>query len=81
HVGSNDLGNFSGFKEGQPQYEALVTTIHDATLRNKKWLGGPLAWMSRPDYSFLMAGSEQGLLRAGAQLLLKPPARAPGAAR
>ena len=81
HVGTNDLGLFSGSAQGQPQYEALVTTIHDATLRSKKWLGGPQAWMSRPGYSFLMGGSEQGLLRAGAQLSLKPPAPAPGAAR
>src|ERR1043166_3167064 len=25
---STDLGNFSGYRQGDPQYEALVTTIH-----------------------------------------------------
>src|SRR5262245_44790203 len=31
-VASTDLGSFSGFKQGEPQYEALATRIHDATL-------------------------------------------------
>src|SRR5438105_13875262 len=26
---STDLGNFSGTKQGEPQYESMVTTIHD----------------------------------------------------
>src|SRR5260370_21213457 len=30
---STDLGNFSGYKQGDPQYEALVTKIHDVTLK------------------------------------------------
>src|SRR5215469_3704950 len=29
---STDLGNFSGTKQGEPQYEAMVTTIHDIVL-------------------------------------------------
>ena len=29
---STDLGNFSGHKQGEPQYEALVTRIKEATL-------------------------------------------------
>jgi hypothetical protein len=30
---SSDLSSFSGFKQRQPQYEALVTKIHDATMK------------------------------------------------
>ena len=80
-VASGDLGSFSGFKQGEPQYEALATTIHDATLKNKKWVGGPQGWMSRPGYSFFQGGSEAGLIRSGTQLSLKPPAPAPAAGR
>ncbi len=75
-VASGDLASFSGFKQGQPEYEALATQIHDATLKAKKWVGGPSGWISRPGYSFFQGGSEAGLLRAGTQLALKPPAAA-----
>ena len=43
---STDLASFSGFKQGDPQYEALVTRIHDATLKDRqeawpvRWRGG-----------------------------------------
>ena len=40
---STDLGNFSGHKQGEPQYEALVTRIKEATLARGIKLGGPLA--------------------------------------
>src|SRR6266849_1796129 len=44
---STDLGNFSGYKQGDPQYEALVTRIHDVTLKAGRKLGGPQAWKDR----------------------------------
>jgi 2-keto-3-deoxy-L-rhamnonate aldolase RhmA len=40
---STDLGNFSGTKQGQPEYEAMVIKIHDV-LAHDLALGGPLAW-------------------------------------
>src|SRR5258707_337167 len=49
---STDLGNFSGYKQGDPQYEALVTRIHDVTLRAGLKLGGPLAWKTRAGFTF-----------------------------
>ena len=30
---SGDLGNFSGWQEGDAEYEKLITAIHDATLK------------------------------------------------
>ena len=69
-VASTDLGSFSGFKQGQPEYEALVTRIKDAVLKNKKILAGPLAWKDRPGYHFFQGPGETSLLRAGAKSAL-----------
>jgi len=53
---STDLGNFSGYKQGDPQYESLVKTIHDTVLGAGIHLGGPLAWKTtRHGYTFLQA--------------------------
>ncbi|MFN0169152.1 MAG: HpcH/HpaI aldolase family protein [Bryobacteraceae bacterium] len=67
---STDLSSFSGYKQGQPQYEALVTKIHDATLKAGKVLAGPLAWRQRPGYLFFQGPGETPLIRSGAQLEL-----------
>jgi 2-keto-3-deoxy-L-rhamnonate aldolase RhmA len=68
---STDLGNFSGHKQGEPAYEALVTRIKDATLARGIKLGGPLAWKDRPGFSFFQAPGETVLINAGAQVILK----------
>jgi 2-keto-3-deoxy-L-rhamnonate aldolase RhmA len=70
---STDLGNFSGFHQGQPQYEALVTRIHDETLKAGRKLGGPLAWKDRPGFSFFQAPGETTLLQSGVKVLLSAP--------
>jgi 4-hydroxy-2-oxoheptanedioate aldolase len=67
---SNDLGQFSGAQEGQPAYEAMVTRIHDATLKAGKILGGPQAWSKRPGFLFLQGPSEAMLIRSGAAAAL-----------
>jgi len=67
---STDLSSFSGFKQGDPQYEALVTKIHDATLKGGKKLAGPLAWKQRPGYSFFQGPGEASLIRTGAKVEL-----------
>jgi len=76
---STDLGNFSGHKQGEPQYEALVTRIKEATLARGIKLGGPLAWKDRPGFSFFQGPGETALINAGAQTVLKnapaPPTR------
>ena len=35
-IGNNDLSSFSGFAQDDPRYQALVTRIHDETLRAGK---------------------------------------------
>jgi len=69
---SSDLGSFSGKRQGDPEYEALVTTIKNATLGAGHSLGGPLAWMStREGYSFFQGPSAQALVRAGGRVTLE----------
>src|SRR5947199_5289 len=67
---STDLGNFSGYRQGDPQYEALVTTIHDVTLGAGIKLGGPLAWKDRQGFTFFQGPGETALLKSGVQTLL-----------
>ena len=67
---STDLGNFSGTKQGEPKYEAMVTTIHDTVLKAGIKLGGPLAWKDRAGFSFFQGPGETALLRSGAQVTL-----------
>lgn len=67
---SGDLANFSGKPPGSPEYEALVTRIHDATLKAGKKLGGPFAWKDRPGFSFFQGPGFAALVRAGAPNVL-----------
>lgn len=69
-VASTDLGSFSGLKQGDPQYEALVTKVHDVVVKKGLKLGGPHAWIKRPDYTFFQAASDTALIRLGAQAAL-----------
>src|SRR5258708_5009535 len=67
---STDLGNFSGLKQGEPGYEAMVTRIHDVTLQHGIKLGGPQAWKDRPGFTFFQGPGEAQILRMGAQVNL-----------
>lgn len=74
---STDLGNFSGHKQGDKEYEAMVTRIHDVTLEHRIRLGGPQAWKDRPDrpgFTFFQAPGEPALIKLGAQVNLSPNA-------
>ncbi len=52
-VASSDLGNFSGYAQGDADYEKLVTAIHDNVLAAGRRLCGPFAWLtSRPGQGF-----------------------------
>jgi hypothetical protein len=53
-----------------PQYEALVTQIHDATLKAGRKLGGPQMWMNRQGFSFFQGTGETNLIKMGAQVSL-----------
>jgi 2-keto-3-deoxy-L-rhamnonate aldolase RhmA len=76
---STDLGSFSGLRQGDPDYEELVTAIHDATLDAGRKLGGPLAWRNRKDFRFFQAPTEASFIREGvkAALAAAPTGTAP----
>jgi len=68
---SSDIGSFSGYRQGDPQYEALISTIKDETLAAGKYLAGPSAWKGvRDGYTFFQAASDTRLIRLGAQQIL-----------
>jgi 2-keto-3-deoxy-L-rhamnonate aldolase RhmA len=62
---SGDLGNFSGYKQGTPDYERLINTVHDAAIAAGKRLCGPFAWRDRPDFTCFQAGSELAAIAKG----------------
>lgn len=67
---STDLGNFSGTQQGEARYEEMVATIHDMTLAAGLKLGGPLAWKTRPGFTFFQGPNEATLIKAGAPVVL-----------
>ena len=73
---STDLGNFSGYRQGDKEYESMVTRIHDVTLQHGIRLGGPQAWKDRPGFTFFQAPTDVQLLQAGAKVNLAPSAPA-----
>lgn len=67
---SGDMGSYSGYKQGDEQYEALISAVRDATLKAGKKLGGPANWYNtraNQGYSFFQATGETGLIAAGAK--------------
>jgi 2-keto-3-deoxy-L-rhamnonate aldolase RhmA len=62
---SGDLGNFSGYKQGSPDYERLINVVHDAAIEAGKRLCGPFAWRDRPDFTCFQAGSETAAIARG----------------
>ncbi len=71
-VASSDLGSFSGRRQGDPEYEALVDRVVEQTNGAGKFLGGPSAWMtSRDGYQFFQAPGTNALIRTGARLILE----------
>ena len=62
---SGDLGNFTGFRQGDPDYERAINIVHDATLKAGVRLCGPLAWRDRPDFTCFQAGSETAAITRG----------------
>ena len=62
---SGDLGNFSGYRQGTPDYERAINIVHDAALKAGVKLCGPLAWRDRPDFTCFQAGSEAAAIARG----------------
>ncbi|MCU1329735.1 MAG: hypothetical protein JWN34_5105 [Bryobacterales bacterium] len=75
---SGDLANFSGYKQGDPDYERLINVVHDATLKAGKKLCGPLAWRDRPDFTCFQGGSETAAIAKGVASELGPLANTQG---
>ena len=69
---SNDLGNFSGFRQGTPDYERAVNIVHDSAIKAGIRLCGPLAWRDRPDFTCFQAGSEIAAITRGVAAELGP---------
>jgi len=64
-VAATDLGSFSGHKQGDPEYEALVKEIERAVNKSGKKLAGPLAWKSsRTGYAFFQGPTEATLIKS-----------------
>jgi 2-keto-3-deoxy-L-rhamnonate aldolase RhmA len=62
---SGDLGNFTGYRQGSPDYERVINAVHDAAINAKVRLCGPLAWRNRPDFTCFQAGTEVAAIRRG----------------
>jgi 2-keto-3-deoxy-L-rhamnonate aldolase RhmA len=69
---SGDLGNFTGYRQGTPDYERAINIVHDATLKAGVRLCGPFAWRDRPDFSCFQNGSEVAAIARGAAAELGP---------
>ena len=67
---STDLSSFSGWKQGEPKYEAMVKEIHDKVLKAGKVLAGPMAWRDRDGYKFFQAPGTSAVIRAGTKALI-----------
>ena len=71
-VASSDLGSFTGKRQGDPEYEAMVSRIKDSTLGAGKIAGGPLAWLSSRDgYTFFQGPGATALIRSGSRVSLE----------
>lgn len=69
---STDIGSFTGLRQGDPDYEALITRIKDGVLAAGKHVAGPSAWKdTREGYTFFQGPSDTSLISSGARLSLE----------
>ena len=71
---SSDLSSFSGRRQGEPEYERLITKIKDDTLGAGKALGGPFAWRDREGFLFFQAPGTTTFIRNGVRAMLEAAA-------
>jgi 2-keto-3-deoxy-L-rhamnonate aldolase RhmA len=69
---SGDLANFTGYRQGDPDYERAINIVHDAALAAGIRLCGPFAWRDRPDFTCFQNASETALIARGAAAELGP---------
>jgi 4-hydroxy-2-oxoheptanedioate aldolase len=71
-IASSDLSSFTGRRQGDQEYEALVARTKRATASAGKYIGGPSGWMtSREGYHFFQGPGTSALIRSGARLSLE----------
>jgi 2-keto-3-deoxy-L-rhamnonate aldolase RhmA len=75
---SGDLGNFSGYRQGTPDYERAINIVHDSAIKAGIKLCGPIAWRDRADFTCFQAGSETAAIARGAAAELGPLANTQG---
>jgi 2-keto-3-deoxy-L-rhamnonate aldolase RhmA len=75
---SGDLGNFTGYAQGSPDYERVINIVHDAAIGAGKRLCGPFAWRDRPDFTCFQNASETAAITRGVQGELGPLANTQG---
>jgi 2-keto-3-deoxy-L-rhamnonate aldolase RhmA len=75
---SGDLGNFSGYRQGTPDYERAINIVHDAAIKAGVRLCGPFAWRDRPDFTCFQAASETAAIARGVAAELGPLANTQG---
>ena len=63
---SGDLGNFSGYRQGDPEYEAIISEVANAALDAGIHACAPLRWADRPQFTCFQAGTEGANIRRGA---------------
>jgi len=67
-IASGDLGNFSGYKQGDPEYEALVDRIFAAAEANGLAVCGPLGWRNtREGYSCFQGPADLSLVASASR--------------
>jgi 2-keto-3-deoxy-L-rhamnonate aldolase RhmA len=78
-VASTDLASFSGRRQGDPEYEAVVTNVRETVAAAGLAVGGPLAWKdSRTGYHFFQGPGETTLIACGTRVSLNVrPANCP----
>ena len=75
-IASSDLGNFSGYAQGDEQYEMIVDRVLDAAQSAGIQACGPLGWRAeREGFSCFQAGSEGSLIRRGYEAEMEATAR------
>ena len=71
---SGDLGNFSGFGEGDAEYEAIITEVSTAAKDAGIHACAPSRWADRPEFTCFQAATEGANIRRGAAAELQQAA-------
>jgi len=67
-IASGDLGNFSGYRQGDAEYESLVDRIVAAAEANGKQVCGPLAWRTeREGFTCFQGPADLGLVASASR--------------